>query len=1644
MKVCAILILFAFLFASINGAPFLWNGSAGDNNFNNANNWTPNGVPGSSDNATISLGTTVTITSSISISNLMITAPGYTLIVSNGATLSFVNDFITTDTLTIQVGQGSSLIATAAYVTFNGAVNFINFGTVSINPIFTAGATITNVQNGNPVNFSGQKINVFFGSITIPVGFQFDPTQRQSFQAVAPSTITFQYTENINTNGWLILNSAAPVCNFIFQQGLNVNGAFMISSNTVGLPRPSVTLGGTISINSAQSWDATPTFGTGGATILNGNTLTINSQSVTFNTPTLSGTGTLSFSNSLGVNLVTSFSQPITFYTASPTWNQQWQLSGSTATFTTATTWGFNLQLVSNVVFQNSFTFGSGFTLQVGGSGTFTFTNLVTLTTGSLDLLTHSVVAVCTQPANAFSFAGSAFTFTSGLTVRGGCTVTSGNTMTITGSLTTDSGNTTMPAFNFFNGPFFFQTAGTPPANSLFGITLFGNQNVPNGITWTANNVEVILNAGSILTLGDNSVLADVGNGLFTLNGNLMIGSGVSITTELAFGSGSYSISTVNRCDWRGELLLRNTILGGTGEIWFYGTLQVIKGQSNITNPNFRLKGGLATAYLWDGINPNLGATLVINSNGVTSNRIVENSVTAAAGVNVVFDDQITFNVSSTVTGSTGIKGTPPGCVTFRTSGLTQNNINTNAVVTFQTFIYFNHTNLHLQGTGSYIFNNNPTFWLSGGLNFPAATGDAVANVNSPATVSCFVSSTIGTTILFNSDMATDDLDGNNLVASQTLTLASSATQLRTVGTITTLCNVIFGGNVLLTSAVPVNDAGTTTIQGNSVLLSANPTWNNNVNFAGGVTTISTQGSAQTFTLGDQTPYHGLTLTNSLIVNSPATLVLNGIVSVSFPTGAGFSGTGIINAQNTLLNAAGTGSNVLSPQTLILNNATFVGVAQFTLSPADNALQGSNGIQATVPVTYTGTTLTLSSALTISPLVSFSANPITIQGGFTLTVANGPALSIATNWINNANIVFNSPLTITNTGVLTGSGALTFNNTLTLTQNVTLSQAVTFGFNNAYVFAIQNTGFSLILTGSTVTVLGVVIPSGTIVSTSPSNNLQVISGGGVINSAWTWTNPVTFGTLNITGTRTLNFNLYVQGGQTACFVNGIILNTGTFLADTTPGTPTLLIEPFLENDGNNVLGTALTLRLTRGTTGIFELRGTVPPVINSTVSCEAQLQFTQNVTFGWVTPTSSNSFTMMTFCTNWFNANNPNAVVQIWRNTLVINSDTNVVVYPQIIFGMNNTSPVSINAITGGGLLFLGNLTIFGSAFTTSANVALGAISITTLQNSTLSNLLLTAPLTFISTTTPWVEPTVTFNGGLSQTLILVGPIKLDNPTLNSGSGFQAAPPSRLAITSGFTATSSFTFNVPVQFYVNTQGQWFVVTLSNFGTVVNLRYTPSFFNPLFLVTNSPLNFRVSGNTALNNRFYFQANSSYTLGNIDVPGGVLQLSNNTQGLTATATFITIGGSGATFWVDGIQVNAQTATFTDGAPGSIFQITINGLNAASSPNLNVQTAYYRGSAALTVPNGGNWDGTAVNGIVAVRSFQTNSVPFPFTSGTPGYQYTSSLSGYNAQFSRSVAPTLSPFPTNSNGPSPAVSSSSALSFAASLLAAILLFAF
>lgn len=258
-----------------------WNGSV-DNDWNNANNWTPATVPTATADVVINNGAIVnqpvlngstTIASIVMSGGSILTINGATLTVSGAKNSSFSNATIATTmggSLDFNISSGNTLTFGSSFTcnvsitgqagrilfngsTFNGSINLTKTGTVAYsngNNTFNAPITLTNQSNSiwrlantTPDNFNAACIFINSGTSQFQIAFNGATTITADFTLQATSgTISIGGpSANVSLNNLLDLTgmsaSVARFENCTFQQNplnltLGTNGTFQSINST--------------------------------------------------------------------------------------------------------------------------------------------------------------------------------------------------------------------------------------------------------------------------------------------------------------------------------------------------------------------------------------------------------------------------------------------------------------------------------------------------------------------------------------------------------------------------------------------------------------------------------------------------------------------------------------------------------------------------------------------------------------------------------------------------------------------------------------------------------------------------------------------------------------------------------------------------------------------------------------------------------------------------------------------------------------------------------------------------------------------------------------------------------------------------------------------------------------------------------------------------------------------------------------------------------------------------------------------------------------------------------------------------------------------------------------------------------------------
>jgi phage baseplate assembly protein gpV len=1308
------------------------------------------------------------------------------------------------------------------------------------------------------------------------------------------------------------------------------------------------------------------------------------------------------------------------------------QLIITTLSFQGIWNFGPNSPPTTTLFFNNAFTFGTGnytFNYNIAflqgatisatlnpGQGTVAFYNSLTFTTNIVFYILP--IINCTNGNFAFNGPFSAF-LEQGVQI-GACNVQVANGGNIYVSNPINIfGNVTLPSavsLNFTNTQgvsYNIQSVATPPSSTLWGLTLSTQRSFGNG-TLCTNGVEVTFAGG--ITLNSYAVVVSTGNGLFTFYNPISIADNVTISAQVAFPTASINIVGLNSLvqqygvQWSGIILLRNSILSPSIPIYYGQTsLVILNGVNSINSLNFIIASPLTVNYLTNGVNPQAdNATLLFNSG---STRSLAFSIQSANKVSVVFDEYLNLNTSISFTTAAN------GAITFRASGNYLFSCPTLQTFSFSGTLYFNNSNVRFTGLATYNFASNANIYVQGavgsnpsGWNEPLNQGDSTVNI-AQCNVYLITSTTFGPTIRITGALLTDDLDGNPFSVSKGLVLDSQVGDYRQIlGLYQINANLTFNQNAYTNfpSNPTIVGYGSLTING-ALTLGDNPNWFVNTVFPNGVAISAAppSGVAKTLTLKeyDANYLHGFSVYNTITLNAGVTLILNPTLGTNtlttyFYSATTIGGQGILSATNVVFNDLVTGTVTLSPLTLTLTTCTFTGAGAFNLNPADGNLNYNGNINAATTVTYSGANVNVLANSVVPSLFSFSANPVTFTGSFTLTFSGTRTLS-TTFQLNPTSVLFNDTITIATANPFVSLNnampTITFLKNVLLSTSATIPQNVVLGNKPTTPNTETRGGNTLILSGNSVTVTATIVSGGgNIVSNKVGTN-QVITGGGVIPPQWTFSSPINFnGPLNITGTQTITLNHQISGS--VYFLNGLIFSS----ANTFYGSGTIYVQSSITSNYPVVIAPSLTL-FTIGSSFVFN--GNSVLNLNATYICQSQTTFSQSVNFGYnlLLSNTPNTVTFSTGC-SWLGS----SLVTFYRSSFIVAASTPVT--PPLTFAYPNAANVFSGTQS---LLYLqGSITISTPSVFLNG-VSLGAITISSTQNNTLVGVFATSTLSFNSTTNPWIEPTVSFFGTLSQNIQLNGPVVLNGPTFTSTAGISGTAPNRVAIINSFSTSSSFTFNAPLQLYVTNINNPFIVTTSTANSQVYIT-NPSLFNPLGF-TPPTFAFTIASLTTVR----LSTTSPLTFTDATITGsGTLRVSSGTYTFrTITVNIL------ATLWVDGSAITASNTIFNSNSGGSspsIFQFTI----SSSTPTpLTTNSVIYNGAAVVSVINF-NWSGSQVTAISATAA-SGNNVFTPIT-GSSGYVYSDTRGGANNAnmiFSASTSPTFAPIPTQSNGPAPPV---------------------
>jgi hypothetical protein len=1066
-----LLVLLLLTGANAVWAQKTWDGGGDGVNWSSANNWSPNGLPASTDAVTIVAGQTVTVdiaTAVCAALNLSPTSTGM-------ATLNFNSGSKVTASGVVTLGQsGNNNRRGTIDMTSGGTLvcTGLALGNASGANVFTAGTGTVQLTATNTLPSTSTVISAFnnltitAGTTTLWVSTSVSGTLTQSGGniAVGANTLTVNGIHDAGTNtvsgaggytlaatGTLITANAGGVNSTITATTQSLSAAAdytfngTVAQNTgTNLP---TNLTGTLTINSTNTvtLNATRTIASGGTlniiagTFAAGNNLTMaTTSSVTRSGGTVTGTfqGT-------GVYNVTYTGNSMTTYS---------ELSGSgLSNITVNLTAGQTLSLDQTRAPDGSLSVSSGifnlatFTInRSAAGGTLTVSDGATLKIAGTNAIPSNYSTHAIGAASTIEYAGT------------GQTVSSLNSSQTYGNLTTSgSGTKALQAATTVAGILTIGSGTTLDVTaSNFALNVAGN--FTNGGTFNGRTGTVTLN-GAAQTIGGTS--ATTFNNLSLSGGTKTFGLATTVSANLSIATGAVanfgSITTHTA----------NTLtLGGNGTA--AGTFGSTSSAATRKNNTFFTAGttGLIT----------------VAASGCTAPSLT--SVTAAA----ICAGSTTYSIA--YTGSTGspdlysISGT--GITTVSNAALTASpltiNLSAGAIAGTITPASFTVAN--------------------------SATGCVSANLGGAVTVNASPSLTAtgaSATALCSGSTATITLSGILNVA-QTISYTVGGTAGTQTASVTGVGGSASFSTIALTAA---NSAQTITITG----ITRTDVTPNCTFTPGGSNTAALPTVNATPTLTGTS-----TGATALCSGSTATITLSGILNVAQTISYTVGGTaGIQTASVTGVGGTASFSTIAlttanSGQTVTITN---IATASCSFAPSANRTATLPTLNATG--TWIGTTTNWFTPSNWCGGVPTASTDVIIPAGGTQPAIN------ATGAVCN-NITIAGTLTFSGTGYLTVAGNLTNNGTITAGTGTTIefnaaTQTVSGSSTTAFRNLTVNSSTSLSL-NTTASVAGVLsIPTA---KTLLVNNITLtISGSGAVSG--TLRNTGAAGTITATG---LTFN----------------------------------------------------------------------------------------------------------------------------------------------------------------------------------------------------------------------------------------------------------------------------------------------------------------------------------------------------------------------------------------------------------------------------------------------------------------------------------------------------------------------------------------
>ena len=1157
----------------------IFNGSAGNGQWNDAANWVGNTVPPS------------------------------------GASAQFAGDHTQSYAVDTQTDQTLS----GLFFNYGAGTYTINNNTITLggNIVNSSGAANTQTINSG-INFSTNgSVIAAFGDIVLG-----GPIALSSSTTNTANTVTFSGNKNTTVNGVIsdgttaggkVLINTTNGGKVTFNGANTFTGGLTLSQGTFVMGNDAAAGTGTLTLGNAAATTAPTLQATAARTVANALNIAGNVNIGGSNAFTFTGDTTLTGNNTVTNTVATTFSGAIGQSAAGTSFTKagsaDMTFSGGTAnTFTgdlnvnegkliLAKTGGAAALSGNMVVGTGS---GPGATVQLGGSNQTTSSTGITINTdGQLDLQGYNT------SANSLTMSGGSVTGTGKLSLTTGLTFNGSNSASATiatgldlsGTQTLNIASTSEDVEVTVSGPVTGSTVNlTKSGAGAIAFTgsnsLTGSVTVTQGVLQSASmsNASLTVNGGAFATSLSGSVAPSVtvnslNASLGTSSGAFIMGLGSGGTSDsiassgavnlgastvflfrnASFGSGTQSFTLISGVNWVNTDVSTFTfssidVSGLTGSFSLSGNDLIFTGTAG-TSATWTGGGGnsdWSTPGNWQaGTAPLAGSNIVFNTSGSTVN--VDTAQTtgrmtfqSGAGAFTFTGNQITF-----------------GGDLINVSAQTQTFLNTIALSYNRTFnatggdLVFGtdptDTSILLSSNSALAntltFNGNHDFTVNGQIGDGAAAGGSIV-MGGLGTLTLGAANTFSGTATLKSGVtniaAAESLGNQNSLGTNTLILDGGTLQIGGTGIV---FNQFRGVNLLSESTIDTN--------GNTLEIDGSIYGSGNLNKSGD---------------GDLF----LNQTNTLVGNtySGNTVISGGSLTIGYAQALGDT-TGTTTVQDgASLIFQGTGNYNVTGEQLFLNGAGYNGGGALQLSVGDSTWDGDITLQSASTIQANANT-----ALTLGKKVELGSNALTlnaatngviniagkISGSGDLNVASGGVVNISSS---NTDFTGNTTISSGTLGISSGTalgstGSLTVDSGGMLEFQGTSDSTVTFS--------------AISLAGTGVGSLGAIY-NNSATNTTLAGDIT-LTANTIIGSA--------LGQLTITGGIDLGTsNLTVQNTAAQVALTGAISGSGNLF---TAGTSSLL----LSGDNSAYSGNTTIITGTSITAASSNALGTGTTTVNS-------------------------------------------------------------------------------------------------------------------------------------------------------------------------------------------------------------------------------------------------------------------------------------------------------------------------------------------------------------------------------------------------------------------------------------------------------------